>query len=136
MSSKLKQTFAKPIVVGLIAAIGAQALGANFDVKVVGVTVSSTVFYGVVGVGSSLATETVRNFVLPYLPQSAYATQVEAAVLAPAINAALNLGFLQLVYPSIIAAGGYMQPLILGVGSQVAGSYAFDNFVSGMSWMQ
>ena len=71
-SSKLKQQFGKPIAVGIAAALGAKALGLAYNVELplLG-DVSAPVFYGVVGVASSLATETIHQWVLPYLPQSA-----------------------------------------------------------------
>ncbi len=98
--------------------------------------VSAAVFYGVVGVGSSLATETIHQWVLPYLPQSDYSVKVENALLSPAINAAVNVAFLKLAYPQVLNTLGYTQPIILGVGSQIVGDYAFANFIAGMSWMQ
>lgn len=136
-SSKLKQQFGKPIAVGICAALGAKALGLDYNVQLplLG-DVPAAVFYGVVGVGSSFATETIHQWVLPYLPQSAYATQVESAALSPAINAALNIGILKMWYPGVVDTLGYMNPVMLGVASQVAGAYAFDNFITGMSWMQ
>lgn len=136
-SSKLKEQFAKPVIVGLVSAIGAKALGMDYNVQLplIG-DVSAPVFYGVLGTASSLATETLHQWVLPYLPQSSYAVQVENALLSPAINAALNVGVLYLMYPGILNVNGYTNPVVLGAGSQIVGAYGYNNFIAGSTMMQ
>ena len=87
-SSKLKETYTKPLVVGLVSALGA-AMGQNFkvDIAMLGVNgISAPVFYGVLGATSSLAAESLGKWVLPYLPQSESMAQMEAAALAPALS--------------------------------------------------
>lgn len=134
-TDKLKETFAKPIVVGLVSALGSKALGNgqsfNVALPILG-EVNSMVFYGLLGLGSSLATETLHQWVLPLLPQSGQAVQIENAILSPVIHAAVNVGVLSLGWPSVIKEFGYSNPIMLGVGAELAGSYAYLNFVKVM----
>jgi hypothetical protein len=99
-SSKVKSMLVKPIIVGLVSALGAKVMNQDYSVTIpyIGTTISGPVFYGLLGTASSLATETVHTWVLPYLPQSASAVKAEAALLSPAIHAALNVGVLTLGY--------------------------------------
>jgi len=135
-SSKLKQTFVKPLVVGIISALGSKVMGANYNVGIplLG-DVPAAVFYGLLGTGSSLASETLHQWVLPYLPQSAEMVKMENAVLSPALHGGLNVAVLYFAYPGILKEFGYLNPLLLGAGAEVLGSYSFDNFVAVMSWM-
>jgi hypothetical protein len=130
-SSKLKNQFARPVVVGIVSAVGAMAVGLNYNVTVpiVG-SISKPVFFGALGVASSLATETVHQWVLPYLPQSEFAVKAENALIAPAIHAALNVGALQLAYPNILKVFGMMEPALIGAGAEIAGGYSFNAFVA------
>jgi hypothetical protein len=130
VSEKLKSQFVRPVVVGIISAIGAKAMGLKYDVGVplLG-DVSAPVFYGVLGTASSLATETIHQWVLPYLPQSDSAVKAENALLSPIIHAALNVGVLKLAYPGILNEMGYKDPIALGIGAEFAGEYAFESFV-------
>ncbi len=137
-SSKLKNMLAKPIVVGLISALGAKAMGQDFNVEVLGTTLSGPVFYGVLGVGSSLVAETAHQFVLPYLPQSDTAVKVESAALGPLLHAATNIVAMKILCPAMLASDvvGYQKPIIIGAGAEFVGAYAFDNFVKTMDWMR
>jgi len=132
-SSKLKSQFVRPIVVGLVSAVGAMAMGSSYkvDVPLLG-SVSKSVFYGVLGAGSSLATETIHQWVLPYLPQSDTAVRAENALLSPVIHAGVNLAVLKLVYPGILNEIGMQEPILIGVGAELVGAYGFDNFVAPM----
>ncbi len=128
---------AKPITVGIVAALGANAMGAAYSVgfPIIG-EVPAALYWGMLGTGSSLVTETLHTWVLPYLPQSDYSVKMENALLSPAINAAVNVLALKVFYPDILEFTGYTQPIAIAVGSQIAGDYAFTNFIAGMSWMQ
>jgi hypothetical protein len=136
ISSKLKNQFARPIAVGLVSALGAKAMGKDFNVTLplLG-DVSKPVFYGVLGVGSSMGTEILHNWVLPYLPQSDSAVKAENALLSPAIHGLVNLGVLKVLYPGMLAEIGIQEPLLIGVGAEIAGGYAFDNFIKTMGFM-
>ena len=140
-SSKLKETFTKPLVVGLVSALGATAMGQNFkvDITMLGVNgISAPVFYGVLGATSSLAAESLGKWVLPYLPQSESMAQMEAAALAPALSAATNVLAIKLLCPAMLdhPMVGYKTPLILGAGAEFVGTCAFDNFIKNMDWMR
>jgi hypothetical protein len=130
-STKLKNQFIRPLVVGAVSAAGAMALGQNFNVRVpILGSVSKSVFYGLLGAGSSLATESIHQWVLPYLPQSEAAVRAETALIAPAIHAALNVGVLSVAYPSIVNESGMLEPVLIGAGAEVVGAYSFDAFVA------
>lgn len=136
-SSKLKSMLAKPIVVGIVSALGAKALGQDFNVDVLGTTLSGPVFYGVLGVGSSLVAETAHQWVLPYLPQSENAVKVESAALSPLLHAATNIVAIKVLCPAMLDSPvvGYQNPIIIGAGAEFVGAYAFDNFIKTMDWM-
>ena len=136
-SSKLKQQFVRPIVVGLVSALGARAMSVSYkvDLPLLG-EVPKEVFYGVVGFGSSLATETLHQWVLPYLPQSAAAVKAENALLSPVLHAGVNFAVLRVLYPGILKEIGWQEPVMLGIGSELVGGYSFDNFIRGMDWMR
>jgi hypothetical protein len=131
LSSKLKSQFIRPIVVGIVSAAGAAAIGMQWkrvSVPLLG-DISKPTFYGVLGAASSLATESIHQWLLPMLPQSEAAITAENALLAPAIHAAVNVGFLQLAAPRILEENGYTESIIIGAGAEVVGSYSFDAFV-------
>lgn len=134
ITDKLKAQIARPVVVGLMAALGAKAMGGNQWVATMPILgdVSKPVFYGIVCAGSSFGAEILHNWVLPYLPQSDKAVQIENAVLAPAISAAVNVAVLMVAYPALIKDVGIQEPIVLGIGSEVAGSYAYENFIRTM----
>lgn len=136
-SSKLKSMFAKPIVVGIVSALGAKALGQDFKVDVLNTSLSGPVFYGLLGVGSSLVAETAHQWVLPYLPQSESAVKMESAALSPLLHAATNIVAIKVLCPVMLShpAVGYQNPIIIGAGAEFVGAYAFDNFIKTMDWM-
>lgn len=107
----------------------------NVSLPLLGI-VSKPVFYGVLGFGSSLASETVHQWVLPYLPQSEEAVRAENALLSPAIHAGINLAVLKFGYPGLFGEQGWQEPVMLGIGSELVGDYAFSNFVLGMDFMK
>jgi hypothetical protein len=78
----------------------------------------------------------VHHWVLPYLPQSASAVKVEAALLAPAIHAVLNVAVLKLAYPALLKEVGMGEPMLIGVGAEIVGDYGFTHFIKTMSWMK
>ena len=129
-SSKLKSQFVRPIVVGLVSAVGAMAMGDQYKVTTVFGNLSKSVFYGGLGVASSLATETLHQWILPMLPQSDSAVKAENALLSPAIHAGLNFLALKLLYPDVLDGAGFQEPLIIGAGAEVVGTYGFDAFIA------
>ena len=138
-SIKLKQTFMKPVVVGVVSYLGAKALGLDKEVLDVNTAIGKipgAMFFGALGAGSSLVTESVHQWVLPYLPQSPEAVKVEDAILSPAIHAAVNVGAIYFLYPEMLKNIGIQKPVLLGAGAEVAGSYGFDNFIKPMDWMR
>lgn len=131
ITDRLKSQFAKPIVVGAISYLAAGLTGEKFNVTLplLG-EVSKSTFYGLLGVGSSMGAEVLHNWVLPYLPQSDMAVQAENALLAPALSGAINIAAIQLIGSSGLAeASGYMEPFLLGAGSQIAGDYSFKYWI-------
>lgn len=132
ITSKLKQQLARPVVIGIVSALGAAAMGKhyNMELPIIG-AVSKPVFYGILGVGSSLVTETLHQWVLPYLPQSDTAVKAENALLSPAIHGIVNVATLKLLYPEMINVIGYQEPLLIGVGAEIVGGYSFDNLLMG-----
>jgi hypothetical protein len=133
ISLKLKNQFIRPLVIGAVSAVGAMVVGKPLDGEIglplLG-AVSKPVFYGVLGATSSLATESVHQWVLPYLPQSDAAVKAENALLSPAIHAALNVGFIYLFDAELLRDIGMQEPIMLGIGSEIVGGYAFESFVA------
>jgi hypothetical protein len=136
-SSKLKQQFVRPLVVGAISALGAKSMGGQYlvDMPLLG-EVSKPVFYGVLGFGSSLVSETLHQWVLPYLPQSEEAVNAENALLSPALHAATNVLALKLLYPTILSYSGIQEPIVIGAGAEIVGDYAFSHWIATMDWMK
>lgn len=129
--SKLKQQFGRPVVIGLVSALAASAMGKSYQVSLplLG-TVPKPVFYGLLGAASSAGTEVLHQWVLPYLPQSESAVKAENAILSPVIHAGVNLAVMYVAAPAIIKADGWMEPVAIGFGAEIAGGYAWDNVLS------
>ena len=129
-SMKIKEMLSRPVVVGLTSALGAVAMSQRYkvDLPLFG-EIPAPVFYGLLGIGSSLATESLRQWVLPMLPQSDAAVQAENALLSPVLHAGVNIAVLKLAYPAILNDIGYQQPVLIGAGAEIVGTYAFDAFL-------
>jgi hypothetical protein len=51
--------------------------------------------------------------------------KAENALLSPAIHGLVNLGVLKVLYPGMLAEIGMQEPLLIGVGAEIAGGYSF-----------
>jgi len=135
-SSKLKQQFVRPAVVGIVSGAIASMTGVDYDAQVFGYEIPKWAFYGALGFGSSLVTESLHQWILPMLPQSQQAITAENALLSPAIHAGVNLTALSVFYPQAIALDGWMLPVGVGIGAEVIGDYSFNSFIKDMPWMR
>src|SRR6185437_15702659 len=122
-SSKLKQQFVRPAVVGLVSGAIASASGTDFDAAVFGAEIPKWAFYGLLGFGSSLVSESLHQWILPMLPQSQQAVTAENALLSPVLHAGVNLAALSIVYPTAIKVDGWMVHVGIGIGAEVVGDY-------------
>lgn len=124
-SSKLSENFIQPVVVGLVNVAGAYAVGeGNNSARLGGMSVPLPIFLGLVGSASSIAGETLKNYVLPMLPNNAKFASLEGVLLQPALCGLVEGSALQFLTKTRFKEG-----FILGAGSEIAGSYLYSGVV-------
>lgn len=133
---KLSENFVKPIAAGLLTYLGSMALNNSHNVKVFSVDVNNHMFYGALSTGGSFVSETVHEWVLPYIPKNKKLAQTESMLLAPVVNGLVLVGGKYYVgknQPSIfdtqINAEDNKKMFLLGAASEVGAQYAFEAFL-------
>ena len=124
-NSRLLRTLAKPAVVGGIAALGSALLMDGQDVVSTVLGETRAFIPLAIGVaGASYIAEIAKNYIVPQDTTS----QVTASLAKPALTGAAAVGTMYII------TGGYAPSIprvaLLGAGSEVAGDYAYSNFVS------
>ena len=129
--SKLTENFAKPVLVGVTAYLGSMALLPTSSVVIMGNTMNSHMYYGILGVGGSFASELAHNWLLPYIPGNSKFSQTESMILAPAVNAGIFvLGTKYFIDRQIFQPGvDLIKPALLGGGSEIVGQYVFESVI-------
>lgn len=127
----LKETLMKPLVTG---AIGAAATYFFFDgnqmITIGGMNINAALFTFGALTASEYVGETMKNYVLPYLPQSGYAASLEGALLVPVLTGGVLTGSYLLL--GISDKSSIIPLFVLGAGSSMAGDYVFNHFLSHM----
>jgi len=126
------EMISKPLMQGAISAVGSYLLpDAVFNVG--GKEVNKPLFYGLIGIGSELVSETLHQAVLKQIPHNQKWEHTEALVVSGLISGAVYGGatyqFGENTYGSEPCVG---KAAVLGVGSNVATNYGYDNFVHPM----
>ena len=131
-SPELLPTLAKSAIVGAVGGVaGAYMFGSSGTLPFAGMDVSVPVALGSAIGAASFVGEYAAGYVLPMLPQSTGAAAAEGMVLKPALTAAAAY----LTVSTLV--GSVQQPLqlmLLGAGSEVAGTYAYGTVAPLIGW--
>jgi hypothetical protein len=120
----LMESVAKATVVGAVGGFaGAWLFGGDGTLSLVGMDVSIPVALGVAIGSASFVGDYAAPKVLGLLPQSAGAVAAETMMLKPALTAAAAYGTVTLLLGRVEQP---LQLMMLGAGSEVAGSYAYS----------
>lgn len=130
MGEKLAQTLAKPLMCGAAGAALSYAVaeGAN-PVLIAGKILPGWVVVGGTVAVASYAGEIGKNYILPYL-QGGSLAQLEGSVLEPALTGVATYGAFYLMDQA--DSSTFVTQFLLGAGSNVAGDYAYTNWVQKM----
>ena len=130
LTSKLASQFGRPLTVGVLSFFGSMAFLPQSSANIMGYSLSSNMYYGVLGVAGSFVSELGKNWILPMIPNNMPFYQTEAMLIAPLLNAGIfALGTKYMVGSSDIYSGsnpGLLYPALLGGGAQIGGSYIYD----------
>lgn len=131
MSTKFKliEQFAKPSMVGVLSYFGSMAMLPQQSVNVMGYSMNSHLFYGLLGVGGSFVSELAHNWLLPYLPGNDKFAQTESMLLAPAVNAGIFALATKMFIPPLSAFDprlDLVRPALLGAGAEIGGQYVYE----------
>ena len=123
-SPALMEAAMKATVVGAVGGFaGAWLFGGDGTLALVGMDVSIPVALGVAIGSASFVGDYAAPKVLGLLPQSAGAVAAETMMLKPALTAAAAYGTVTLLLGRVEQP---LQLMMLGAGSEVAGSYAYS----------
>lgn len=133
--SKVFDTLTRPIVVGILAYISNMVINPDrasdiVTLPLVGVDVSLSVYFGLVGAGSSVIAQVASNWLLPMLPNNSDTmVMAEGALLAPALNGGANVVLTNMLYPSIASLIPNGKLFAMGALSELGGGYLYQNFI-------
>jgi hypothetical protein len=123
--SKLSEQFVHPLIVGALGYAGAYIMGEGVkEVVIGGMSLSLPLFMGVTTGVSSAVGETLKQWVLPMLPNNVGFTSLENTFLAPAL-----VGGVDGLSMYILTRTRFMEGFILGGGSEILGSYLYDGII-------
>lgn len=127
--SQLTEQFVHPLIVGAIGYAGAHALGeGDRFAYFAGMTISLPLFLGLTTGVSSAFGETLKQWVLPMLPNNASYVSVENTFLSPVLVGGVNALALQMLTKSRFTEG-----FLLGAGSEILGTYVYDGVIKGFT---
>ena len=125
----------RPIFTGALSYVASRLLNpevsnSNVILPLVGVNVSPHTYFAIVGWAGSGSVETLKAWVLPYLPQPAQAGIIEGAVLGPVVHGGLNVVATNLLYPTLAQDIGNMRLFAVAGLAELGADYFFQNFVN------
>jgi hypothetical protein len=124
--SKLSEQFVHPLIVGGIGFLGSHLYGDGGKVAVIGGTsISLPVFLGAMTGISSAVGESLKQWVLPMLPNNSGFSSLENTFLAPALVGGVDGASMYFLTKS-----RFMEGFILGAGSEILGSYLYDGVIA------
>ena len=119
----LMASVAKAAMVGAVGGVaGAYLFGGDGTLPLVGMQVSVPLALGVAIGAASFVGDYAAPTVLGMIPQSSSAIAAESMLLKPALTAAAAYGTVTLLLGNVEQP---LQLMMLGAGSEVAGSYAY-----------
>jgi hypothetical protein len=127
----LLQTLTKPLFVGVVGIVISKfVFGEEGDLIIFGQNIPGWIGVGGSLVATTLLTESLGNYVLPYIPTNYRYASTEKMIVEPAINAACLYALFSFGVTAESSAPNYMFPLILGSLSTIGGEYAYNTFSS------
>lgn len=127
LTSKLVEQVAKPAMTGLVAYFGSMAVCPDQNANLLGFETKNHIFYGILGVGGSFAGEIAHNWILPQIPSNSKFLNTESMILSPAVVGSIfALGTKYMVNQDVFRQIPLYKPFLLGAGSEIAGSYAYE----------
>jgi len=124
-------TLAKSAIVGAVGGMAGSYLFGGGTLPLMGMDVSVPVALGTAIGAASFVGEYAAGYVLPMLPQSPGAVKTEGMLLKPALTAAAAYGTVTLLVGNVEQP---LQLLLLGAGSEVAGTYAYGTVAPLLGW--
>lgn len=127
--SKIVETFAKPVLSGVIAgAIAPPLLGTTYDSIVPGLmNLSTPVAVGLaVAVGTGAGT-VAKDWVLPYIPRNSKFAESEGMLLTPVLSGAASTLILSRALDGSMKS--YAYAFAIGAGSSMAGDYLHNTIL-------
>jgi hypothetical protein len=121
----LVQTLTKPVLVGAVGIVVSKyLLGESGDFIVFGQNVPDWLAIGGSLVATTLAAESLGNYVLPYLPNNFQFAQTQKLLVEPILNAACLYALFKVGFtPSNSDEADLFFPSVVGITSGIAGDY-------------
>ena len=130
--SKLSETFAKPALSGVVAAVGASILyGESGSVLIGSIAVPVPLLLFGTTLAADFVGELAHNYILPQLPANEKWSTLEGAIISPIAAGAASVLLLGPIL-GVLDESQYMKLFALEAGSVMAGDYGFRNFVAPM----
>lgn len=124
-SSKLSEQFLHPVVVGVLGYFGAHMAGdGNKVVTTFGMEQSLPSYIGLVTAASSLAGESLKQWVLPMLPNNQNYSSLESTFLQPGLT-----GLVDGTALFLLTGSRFMEGAVIGAASEIAGGYLYDGVI-------
>jgi hypothetical protein len=128
MSTKILQTVGKPIAIGLAGlAIAKYFYGENLSDEIILFNQNFPAWLGIGGslVATTMATETLSNYILPLLPAGFRTTDSQKLLVEPAINAAVITALFSFAATPGSPDSSKMFKIVLGASSTILEDYAY-----------
>ncbi len=123
-STKIADLLLKPALVGTFAGLGAYYIFGEtglFNFPIIG-NVNTIIGIGAITAGSSFLGSLSEDYILPYLPNNAQYSSLEAKLITPVMSGLITTGLLY----SSLNSDALFQVFLLGAGSNIAGTYSYD----------
>lgn len=124
----------KPIIVGGLSYMASVVIMGDakslVTLPLVNKNVSVHTYMGLLGGLSSLGTQTVSNWILPYLPMNSSYASYESALLEPAVNGGLNVAATYILFPSLYKEQGALKLAGTGLIGELGGDYIYQHFIA------
>ncbi len=127
MSSTILQTLMKPALSGLAGGALYVLINGNLEVLVMDKILPGWLVIGFVVAGASYVGEIGKNYILPSLGAGGKFEEIAISALEPALTGAATAGAVYLL--GVSDAGSLLPAFLLGAGANVAGDYAYTNFI-------
>jgi hypothetical protein len=124
LQNKLTENLLQPVIVGAVAGLGYRYFfGSIGNVNLLGVSVNDGLAVGVSVGAASAFSETIKFWVLPYIPANKSLAGIETMLLSPMITGVTSTAAINLL--TNVESKSYFQSFLLGAGSHLVGEYAY-----------